>query len=97
MRFTVTWTETAKADLAECWLRLPQGERQNFTRRVDWIDRDPCDNAHQKGSPLAAGFSLRFLAPPEFFEAPTLGVIYSVFEEDRIVDVLELRLVPRRP
>ena len=97
MRFTVTWTETAKADLAECWLRLPHGERQNFSRRVDWIDRDLQDNAHQKGSSLSREFPLRFLAPPEFFEAPTVGVVYSVSVDDCLVEVLELHLVPRRP
>ena len=97
MRFTVTWTETAKADLAECWLRLPFGERQNFTRRVDWIDRDLRDNANLKGSSLSPNLPLRFLAPPEFFEAPTVGVVYSVSEKDRIVEVLELHFVPRRP
>ena len=97
MRFTVTWTEAAKAELAELWLRLPPDERQEFTVRVDWIDRALRDNAHQKGTSVSSDDPLRFLVPPEFFEVPTVGVVYSVSKDDRIVEVLELHVVLRRP
>lgn len=97
MRFTVTWTNAAHDQLAKLWLRLPLGERENLSRRVDWLDHELKRFAHQKGTPIAGERDLRFLAPPEFFEAPTVGVVYSVSEADGIVEVLEMHIIERRP
>lgn len=97
MRFTVTWTPMAQHQLTELWLRLPQDERTSLSQRVDWLDRELKRFADQKGVPLAGERHLRFLAPPEFFEAPTVGVVYSVSEADCIVEVLEMHVIEQRP
>ncbi len=97
MRFTVTWTDAVEEFLLNRWLQLPEGERQEFTRRVDWLDRSLRENAHQKGSRISQQPRLRFLAPPEFFEPPTVGVVYAVSEDDRLVEVLELHVDLLKP
>ncbi len=90
MRFTVTWTPKADADLAERWLTLESEEQRHLSLCVDHIDASLRQNAHQKGAVLRGHEPLRFYAAPSFFGRPPVGVVYEVSLDDRLVRVLEL-------
>ncbi len=97
MRFTVIWSDEALRELAEQWLKTPNTERQAFTERVDWVDHALQENAHQKGVLIPGLAPYRLLAPPDFYEPPTVALLYEVSDADRIVQVLQLRTIPTPP
>ena len=90
MRFTVTWTPKADADLAQRWLTLESEGQRHLSLCVDHIDASLRQNAHQKGAVLRGHEPLRFYAAPSFFGRPPVGVVYEVSLDDRLVRVLEL-------
>ncbi len=97
MRFTVIWSDKALSDLAEHWLTIPVNERQTFSDRVDFVDRDLRENAHQKGASIPGLSPFRVLTPPDFYEPPTIGLLFEVSEPDRVVQILQLRIIPTPP
>ena len=97
MRFTVIWSKQALHELGDLWLKTPESERQALTERVDWVDHDLQENAHQKGALIPGLAPLRLRTPPEFYEPPTVGLLFEVSELDRIVQVLQLRTIPNPP
>lgn len=90
MRFTVTWSSEADADLARRWLTLGPDEQRHLSLCIDHIDAALRQNAHQKGALLRGHEPLRFYAAPPFLGQPAVGVVYEVSAEDRLVRVLEL-------
>ena len=90
MRFTVTWTSEADADLAQRWLTLGSEDQRHLSLCVDHIDAALRQNAHQKGAALRGHEPLRVYGAPPFFGQPPVGVVYEVSAEDRLVRVLEL-------
>ena len=97
MRFTVTWSTEATDHMMALWLARPSAERAAFSERVNWLDRALRENAHQKGAAVSREPHLRVLTPPDFFEPPTIGIGYSVSIEDRLVKVMDIVLVERKP
>ena len=97
MRFTVIWSKQALHELGELWLNTPESERQALTDRVNWVDRDLQENAHQKGALIPGLAPLRVRTPPEFYEPPTVCLLFEVSEADRKVQVIQLRTVPTLP
>ena len=90
MRFTVTWSRDADADLARRWLTLGSEDQRHLSLCVDHIDAALRQNAHQKGAVLRGHEPVRFYAAPAFFGRPPVGVVYEVSADDRLVSVLEL-------
>jgi plasmid stabilization system protein ParE len=79
MRFTVTWHPAAEAELAEIWLRAH--DRASVTRATSEIDQA------LSAKPLVEGeefYGDRILV------SPPLAVTYSVSEQDRLVQILQV-------
>ena len=82
-RYTVVWVQNAQGELADLWLSSPN--RDAVTTATDAIDRKLAEDAPKQGTELSEG--LRSL-----FEPP-LRVIFTVREDDRIVEVLRVRSI----
>ncbi len=80
-RYTVVWVKSAQDELADLWLN--SSERNAVTTAVDAIDRELGEDAPSKGSEVCEGLR-SFFAPP-------LKAIFSVYEDDRIAEVLRVR------
>ena len=96
MRFTVTWTDEADAQLANTWLDLELFHRPHFTRCIDEIEAGLRENAHLKGVKLQGFEPLRtYFAEPRRGEG-SVGVFFVVFEMDRLVQIHGLKILPAR-
>jgi mRNA-degrading endonuclease RelE of RelBE toxin-antitoxin system len=82
-RYTVVWTASAQNELAELWLASAQ--RAMLTAAVNIIDRDLSLDAGDKGIELSEGLRAYF--------APPVRVLYSILADDRLVDVLSVKLL----
>ena len=60
MRFTVTWTDDAKSDLASVWLAAQ--DRGDVTLAADWIDVVLRHDAHLLGRPRGGRCAYSLLA-----------------------------------
>lgn len=80
-RYTVVWVESAHDELAALWLKA--SDRNAVTAAAHAIDQELGEDAPGKGSALKEG--LRSLY------TPPLKSIFTVREEDRIVEVLRVR------
>ena len=90
MRFTVTWEDEAHDDLLARWLSLSLDDRNHLSRCVNHIDAALRMNAHQNGAVLKGSEPLRFYAAPVIPGHASIGVVYQVSLDDRLVRVLEL-------
>jgi hypothetical protein len=80
-RFTVTWVQSAQDSLARLYLDAPKP--QAVTDAANAIDLLLATNPTDKGTHIQEGlYSL---------EAPPLRVLYSVSEQDRLVEVASVR------
>lgn len=82
-RYTVVWVRSAEDDLAELWIAV--SERSTVTAAALEIDRQLSSDPASKGEPLKEG--LRAL------NVPPLRVIYSVSDDDVIVEVAVVRAI----
>lgn len=82
-RYTVVWVRSAEDDLAELW--IVAAERNTITAATLEIDRQLSSDPASKGEPLKEG--LRALNVPPF------RVIFSVSDDDRIVEVAIVRAI----
>ena len=82
-RYTVVWVESAQDELADHWLRSP--DRKAITAAVHIIDRELAEDAPVKGTMLREGLRALF--------SPPLRVLFSIREDDRVVEVLRVRLL----
>ena len=80
-RFTVVWLERAEQQLIAIW--LDADDRQAVTTATAWIDSALTIGARNEGEEVAEGL-MRFTVPP-------LEVLFSVREDDRIVEVARIR------
>lgn len=78
--YTVVWVESALDELAELWLR--SDNRNEVTAAADLIDNELRDDAQLKG--IEQREDLRALF------APPLRILFTVRENDRIVEVLRI-------
>ncbi len=79
-RYTVVWLESTKDELAELWLDAP-----NRNAVTTAVDQQLAENPSMKDAELREGLR-SFFAPP-------LKAIFTVREEDRIVEVLRVRFI----
>jgi hypothetical protein len=80
-RYTVAWIKSSHDELAEIWLVAP--DLAAVTAAAQAIDRELTEDAPRKGVDLREGLRALF--------APPLRVIYSVREEDCVVEVVRVR------
>ena len=78
MRYTVVWTHSARAELAELWLKSSQRKSVSFA--ADAIDERLAEDASAKGTEISEGLRA-ILAPP-------IRVLFAVSEQDLVVEVL---------
>ena len=81
IRCTVVWVQDAQNDLAELWLLGP--DRDAVTAAAHAIDQEFTDDAPEKGIELSEGLRAYF--------SPPLRVLYTVREDDRLVEVLRVK------
>lgn len=82
VKFTVVWHRSAEDDLAELWITSLAPSA--ITRAADAIDSELRFDAHMRGAPLGGANRLIYKYP--------LQVLIRVRMEDRIVEVLRLKL-----
>lgn len=82
-RYTVVWVRSAQNELAQIW--QDASDRIAVTNAADAIDNELSEDAILKGSALSEGLHSEFMPP--------LKVIFTVSEEDRLVEVLRVRHV----
>ncbi|MEX0712682.1 MAG: type II toxin-antitoxin system RelE/ParE family toxin [Pirellulales bacterium] len=82
-RYSVVWPKSAQHELADLWLSAQ--DRGAVTAAADEIDRQLAEDAPDKGVELSEGMRA-FFAPP-------LRVLFAVRNEDRVVEVLRVRLL----
>ena len=82
-RYTVVWEQSALDELTDLWLESP--DRNAVTAAAHAIDQTLVRDASTKGTELSEGLRAVFLPP--------LRRLFTVREEDRIVEVLRVRLL----
>jgi plasmid stabilization system protein ParE len=80
-RYTVVWVRSAQDELTEVWLSA--SDRQAVTLAAHLIETELAVDAARKGSELREGL--------RSFYVPPLKVIFAVYDDDRMVEVLRLR------
>lgn len=81
MRYTVIWLKDAEAELALLWNSA--ADHKELSKASHEIDRLLAVDAERRGESLREGMRALEVAP--------LRVVYSVREEDRIVEVAFVR------
>ncbi len=84
MRFTVTVSPSAEAELARIYNDAGP-DSAAVTRDSNLIDRELRDDAHTKGRPCDGD---------RIFRLGVLLVFYSVSVEDRLAEILQYAIVP---
>ena len=80
-RYTVVWVESAQSELADIWLSA--SNRSAVTAAADEIDRVLVTDANAQGVDVSEGLRAIFVHP--------LRVLFTVSDEDRMVEVLRVR------
>lgn len=83
IRYTVVWPSGSEDELTDIWIRAQ--DRLAVTAAADAIDQQLSVDASTKGIELSEGLRALF--------APPLRVLFAVREDDRLVEVLRVRLV----
>lgn len=96
MRYTITWTDDAEAELANAWFELEPAHRKHFTRCIDEIEADLRNHAQVKGVSLQGVEPLKVsFAEPRRGEN-SVGVFFVVFEMDCLVQIHGIKILPAR-
>lgn len=82
-RYTVVWVRSAEDELVELW--IASSDRSAVAAATHEIDRQLTTDPALKGEPLREG--LRAL------NVPPVRVLYSVSDDDRIVEVAVVRAI----
>jgi len=82
-RYTVVWVQSAQNELADIWLNAT--DRNAVTVATQLIDQELSENAPTKGNDLSEGLRSLF--------APPIKVIFTVRKEDRLTEVLLVRII----
>ena len=80
-RYTVVWVEQAQYDLADAWLNAP--DRARVTAAAFAVDQELSADAGTKGIEQSEGLRALVNSP--------LRVLFSVRDDDRVVEVLRVR------
>ena len=81
--YTVVWLESALGELADEWMNSP--DRNAVNAAVNAIDAGLAVDAATKGIEMSEGMRALF--------SPPIRVLYSMREDDRIVEVLRVRRI----
>ncbi len=84
-RYTVVWHASAQDELAALWTAAP--DRNAITKAAHLVDVELSQDAATKGVEIAEG--LRALV------SPPLRILFSVDEEDRLVEVVRVKSLRR--
>ena len=82
-RYIVVWVQSAQDELADLWMNAPN--RNAVTTAAHAIDQGLGEDARDKGGELSEGLRSLF--------APPLKAIFTVREDDRIVEVLRVQSI----
>ena len=85
MNYTVVWKPTAKTRLADVWMSAEN--RASVAVAANAIDRVLAASPNQVGE-SREGNTRILIEPP-------LAVVYDVSDDDRLVSVLSVRLLPQ--
>lgn len=80
MRYTVSWHPLALDELARIWTRVP--DRRAVTEAADRIDQELSNDPEKKGQEFNG---------ERLCVAPPLAVTFTIYSDDRIVQVLQVR------
>ncbi len=80
-RYTVVWLQSVQDELAELWLSA--GDRNAITAAADLIEHKLRDEPSAQGVELKEDLRALF--------APPLRILFSVREDDRLVEVLRVK------
>ena len=83
MRYTVVWTQSARDELAELWLKASQ--RNSVSSAADAIDERLSEDAPAQGTEISEGLRA-ILSPP-------IRVLFAVSKQDLVVEVLRVHEV----
>ncbi len=83
IRYTVVWHREGRDELAEIWTDAQ--DCNAVTAAADLIDQQLADDAAKKGTELSEGLRALFVPP--------LRVLFVVREDDRVVEVLWVKLL----
>ncbi len=79
-RYTVVWVRSARDELADLWVNAL--DRNAVTTAAQFSDRQLSEDAAGKGNELSEGLRAWY--------TPPLKAIFTVREDDRIVEVLRV-------
>jgi hypothetical protein len=82
-RYTVVWVKSARDELADLWLSAE--DRGAVTAAANEVDNELSTDAPDQGVELTEGLRALF--------CPPLRVIFSVRMDDRVAEVLRVRLL----
>ena len=82
MRYTVVWNQDVQDELGQLW--IDSGNKKGIAQAADRIDWELMNSPADKGEPFGDRFHI--------IEVP-LQIIYQVSEDDRLVTVLQVRLL----
>jgi hypothetical protein len=88
MKYTVTWEQTALAALAKLWCDHPNLHNE-IQKASDEIDRVLLRNPYR--------FDVFYHESTCELGVPPLAVLYRVYDDDRLVKVLAIKLIPPHP
>jgi hypothetical protein len=84
MKYTVTWLKGAQDHLAAIWVDAP--DKQAVTDAANTIDAELAVNPERKGTAVAEGLRGLYIPP--------IHVLFTVKEQDRLVEVVSVRADP---
>lgn len=84
MKFTVAWSEEASNELCELWAVVP--DRREMTRVVDALEQQLRHNPESVGESREKGRRVVMQSP--------IGIIFKVFPEDQLVQVVHVGWFP---
>lgn len=86
MRYRVIWQADAEDQLAELWLAATSEERQLVTAAAHRIDQILRDDPISRSVPRSKSYRMLIVGP--------LGVTFEVRQDDGIVDLFAVHMVP---
>jgi hypothetical protein len=92
VRYTVTWEQELRDQMAERWIAAPSHERQRLTEISDRIDCALRFAPQYRGRRLTGPPHFRIWRVPRI--VPPALVIFEVRANDRIVNVVQILLLP---
>ena len=91
VRYTVTWEQELRDQMAERWIAAPSHERRRLTEISDRIDSALRFAPQYRGRRLTAPDHFRLWRVPKIL--PPALVVFEVRPDDRVVSVVQILLL----